>query len=132
MKISEYIKEYRKINNISQTEFAQKLFVSKQTVSKWENDKGLPDISLYPELAKILNVSIDELMGKELENNNEEKQVVKMTKKNNKKYLFIIPIVIVACLGLCWMLFVVGIFIFTVVEFFQIFSFVKGFINFII
>lgn len=132
MKISEYIKEYRKINNISQTEFAQKLFVSKQTVSKWENDKGLPDISLYPELAKILNVSIDELMGKELENNNEEKQVVKITKKNNKKYLFIIPIAIVACLGLCWMLFVVGIFIFTVVEFFQIFSFVKGFINFII
>ncbi|MDD4076849.1 MAG: helix-turn-helix transcriptional regulator [Bacilli bacterium] len=65
MKLSKLIKKYRQDNNLSQTDLANKLYVSKQAISKWETDKGLPDISLYPVLSEILNVSIDELMGKE-------------------------------------------------------------------
>ena len=61
MKISERIRKYRKENNLTQSEFASMLFVSKQAVSKWENDRGTPDVSLLPELSKILNVSIDPL-----------------------------------------------------------------------
>lgn len=64
MRLSERIKKYRKDNNMTQTDLANKLYVSKQAISKWENDLGLPDVSLYPVLSEILNVSIDELMGK--------------------------------------------------------------------
>lgn len=63
MKLSERIKKYRKDNKMTQSEFAELLFVSKQAVSKWELEKGMPDISLLPELSKILGVSVDELMG---------------------------------------------------------------------
>lgn len=45
MKISERIKEYRKQNHLTQSEFASKLYVSKQAVSKWENENGYPDVS---------------------------------------------------------------------------------------
>ena len=56
MKLSERIKQFRKENNLTQDSLSKMLFVSKQAVSKWENDRGMPDVSLYPELAKILNI----------------------------------------------------------------------------
>lgn len=84
MKLSEYIKKYRKENNLTQLEFAEKLFVSKQAVSKWENDKGLPDISLFPALADLLGVSVDELMGKEVKKAEENKEEFIYKKKIKK------------------------------------------------
>lgn len=39
MKFSQYIKDYRKKNNLTQQELANKLYVTKQAISKWENDK---------------------------------------------------------------------------------------------
>lgn len=47
---------------LKQDELAEKLGVSAQAVSKWENDQTCPDISLLPQLAKILGVSVDELL----------------------------------------------------------------------
>lgn len=91
MKLSEYIKKYRKENNLTQLEFAEKLFVSKQAVSKWENDKGLPDISLFPALADLLGVSVDELMGKEVKKAEEIKDEF-IYKKKIKKLMRILII----------------------------------------
>lgn len=84
MKLSQRIREYRKANDMTQTEFAAKLYVSKQTVSKWETEKGYPDISMYPLLSDILNVSIDELM---------EKPQVKKRKQRSGIVLLLIGIV---------------------------------------
>ena len=44
MKLNEKIKEYRKIFNLSQEQLAEKLSVSRQVITKWENDEGLPEI----------------------------------------------------------------------------------------
>ena len=80
MKLSEQIKKYRKENNLTQEQFASKLFVSKQAVSKWETNRSYPDINLLPQIAEMLNISIDELIGKkETENstNNQEKIIKK-------------------------------------------------------
>ncbi|MBR6533316.1 MAG: helix-turn-helix transcriptional regulator [Clostridia bacterium] len=53
---------------LKQDELAEKLGVSPQAVSKWENDQTCPDISLLLLLAKILGVSVDELLsGKKAE-----------------------------------------------------------------
>ena len=62
-------------------ELAEKLGVSPQAVSKWENAQTCPDISLLPLLAKILGVSVDELLtGKK-----EEAPAVRMLPENERK-----------------------------------------------
>jgi len=65
------IKSFREKEKMTQAELADKLMVSNKTVSKWENGKGLPDISLLEPLATALNVSLIELMsGATVENRN--------------------------------------------------------------
>ena len=55
----------RKQKGLTQEELAQKIGLSGQAVSKWENDASMPDVSLLVELSEILGVSLDELLGKE-------------------------------------------------------------------
>ena len=61
--LSENLKNLRKSKGLSQEELAIKLNVVRQTVSKWETAKGLPDISLLDPLAAALDVSVMELMS---------------------------------------------------------------------
>ena len=61
--IGKRISEYRKRKNLKQDELAEMLGVSAQAVSKWENDISCPDISLLPELSRILGISIDEIVA---------------------------------------------------------------------
>ena len=64
--LGERIAEKRKARGLKQDELAEKLGVSAQAVSKWENDISCPDIMTLPQLAEILGCSIDELLtGKE-------------------------------------------------------------------
>ena len=56
----------RKKYDLTQEEVANKLSVSSQAVSKWENDISLPDISLLIEIAELFNITVDELLGKEI------------------------------------------------------------------
>ena len=53
----------RKEKGLTQEQLAEKVGVSAQAVSKWENDVSCPDITLLPLLADILGVSVDELLG---------------------------------------------------------------------
>lgn len=53
----------RREKELKQDELAEKLGVSAQAVSKWENDQTCPDISLLPLLSKTLGVSVDELLS---------------------------------------------------------------------
>lgn len=55
----------RKQRGLTQEELGEKLGVSGQAVSKWENDASMPDISLLVQLSDILGVSLDDLLGKE-------------------------------------------------------------------
>lgn len=54
---------YRKLNAMTQEEFSQKLNVSAQAVSKWEQQLSSPDIMLLPVISDIFQISIDELFG---------------------------------------------------------------------
>lgn len=63
IKIGEKIKLLRKQKNISQEVLAQYLGVSFQSVSKWENETTLPDITLIPAIASFFGISTDELFN---------------------------------------------------------------------
>ena len=60
--IGNRIAKFRKAKGMTQEELANQLGVSSQAVSKWENDASCPDISLLPQLSKVLGVTTDELL----------------------------------------------------------------------
>ena len=59
--IGKNIKELRISAGLTQRALAYKLRVSVQAVSKWEQERSLPDITLLPDIAKLFSVSIDRL-----------------------------------------------------------------------
>lgn len=67
MELGNRIKELRKAQNINQDELSEKLFVSRQTISNWENDKSYPDIQSVLLLSEIFDVSVDQLLKGDVE-----------------------------------------------------------------
>lgn len=63
LSIGENIRNYRKKNDLTQEEFADRLGVSYQSVSRWENGNFYPDLELIPSIAKTLGVTVDSLFG---------------------------------------------------------------------
>ena len=63
------IKEIRKNNNLTQKELADKLFVTYQAVSKWENNKSIPDISILQNISKMFNIDLNYLTNTKKRNN---------------------------------------------------------------
>ena len=61
--LAENIRKYRKEKNMSQDELAEKLGVSRQSISLWENGQTQPTIENIIALAKIFNVSTDAILG---------------------------------------------------------------------
>ena len=62
MTLGEKLKFARKNAGFTQEQLAEKLLVSRQAVTKWESDKGMPDIENLKKLSRLLNVSIDYLL----------------------------------------------------------------------
>lgn len=63
MELGTVIKQLRFRASMTQEQLAEKLGISPQSVSKWENEISMPDISLLPTIAEIFGVSVDELFG---------------------------------------------------------------------
>ena len=76
-KVGKFIKKLRKDNNLTQQDLAEKLSVTYQAVSKWENGKSITDISTLKLISDIFNVNIDELLD-----GNKSKKKTFFTKKN--------------------------------------------------
>lgn len=62
VKIGKFIASLRKEQNMTQFVLAEKLGVTDRAISKWENGRGLPDISLIKPLCETLGISLDELL----------------------------------------------------------------------
>ena len=87
MNFDEKIIKIRKDNNLTQEEMAEKLNVSRQAISNWENKRNLPDIEMLIIISKIFSISLDELIlggeemndiEKKLINDGSESRIVKM------------------------------------------------------
>ena len=62
MELNAQIKKYRTELNLSQEELAEKVYVTRQTISNWENEKSYPDIHSLLLLSSLFNVSLDQLI----------------------------------------------------------------------
>ncbi len=83
MKLSENIKRIRKENNLSQEQLAEKLGVSRQSVSKWESGQSYPEMDKMLKICDMFNYNINELLNENVKEVKEEKQ----SKNNFNKYV---------------------------------------------
>ncbi|MBN2796880.1 MAG: helix-turn-helix transcriptional regulator [Clostridia bacterium] len=67
MELSKQIKKIRMLMTLSQEELAEKIFVSRQTISNWETDKNCPDLQSLLLLSELFEISLDELIKGDVE-----------------------------------------------------------------
>ena len=63
METKDILKEIRTKNNLTQDEMAERLFVTRQAVSRWENGDTMPNTEILKEISKKFDVSINTLLG---------------------------------------------------------------------
>lgn len=63
MTLGEKLKEIRKRFGLSQEQLAEIMNVSRQAITKWENDAGIPDVSNLQELSKVFGITVDYLLN---------------------------------------------------------------------
>lgn len=80
--ICDKIKALRKAKGITQNEFAQAMFVSPQSVSKWENHLSVPDITLLPLIARYFGITMDELFCYRLESLSYKERFIRFMSDN--------------------------------------------------
>ncbi|MCI5971649.1 MAG: helix-turn-helix domain-containing protein [Anaerococcus sp.] len=101
MLIGDKLKEARLKKNMTQEEVAEKIFVSRQSISNWENNKTYPDIGNVIALSDLYDVSLDELLKG---SDNFMKHLEESTDlvKSNKKLigLIILALIIVVAIAL--------------------------------
>lgn len=86
IKIGKFIAATRTAKKLTQDELAEKIGVTDKAISKWENGRCLPDVSLFKPLCKALDISINELLNGEKDNKEtNEEGYIKYLKETNKK-----------------------------------------------
>ncbi|HEQ8735027.1 TPA: helix-turn-helix domain-containing protein [Streptococcus pyogenes] len=83
MEIGQQIIRYRKQQALSQEKLAEKVYVSRQSISNWENDKTYPDIHSLLLLSQIFQVSLDQLIKGDIEKM--KYTITQVDKKNFKR-----------------------------------------------
>ena len=68
IKIGKFISECRKKQNLTQSQLAEKLFITDRAISKWENGRAMPDSSIMLKLCEILNITVNDLLNGEIVN----------------------------------------------------------------
>lgn len=82
--IEKNIKHFRKAKGMSQEEMAVKLNVVRQTVSKWENGLSVPDADVVIRMADLLNVSVSQLLGVDVEDQTNRDLSEELSKLNEQ------------------------------------------------
>lgn len=67
MTLGEKIRHVRKASGLSQEQLAERLCVSRSAIAKWETDKGMPDVENLRILARILGISVDNLLDESID-----------------------------------------------------------------
>lgn len=73
----------RKQHNLSQEELAERLHVTRQTISKWERQLSVPDAQLLIQIAELFEVSVSDLLGEELRPEEETNEIAQKLEQLN-------------------------------------------------
>ena len=96
MELNEQIKKYRTEMNISQEELAEKIYVTRQSISNWENGKTYPDIHSLLLLSSLFGISLDQLVKGDIEIMKEEIKKEEIAKMNRYGKIYTIMLIATA------------------------------------
>ena len=113
MKLPDKIVKLRKENGWSQEDLAEKLDVSRQAISRWENGTALPDAQNVLQISKLFNVTTDYLLNDDYESDNDIPIVQAATKETEglfvkKKQLHLVSAIAFSIASLFWLIGVVS------------------------
>ena len=97
MDLGKKILELRKKENLSQEQLAEKMNVTRQTISKWELNETTPDIKQAKELSRLFKVSLDELTDNDM-------TTLVMQKVSNTERLAGLVLKVSKWLGVCFLI----------------------------
>lgn len=102
MELQNQIKKYRANMDLSQEELAEKVYVTRQTISNWENGKSYPDIHSLLLLSNLFGISLDQLIKGDVEIMREEIKEVDLQKFNREAGIFSVLLIgtVVSCVPL--------------------------------
>lgn len=102
LELNTQIKKYRSQMNLSQEELAEKVYVTRQTISNWENNKNYPDIHSLLLLSSLFNISLDQLIKGDIDIMKEEIKEAELQKFNyyGKNFSLLLLLTIFSCVPL--------------------------------
>ena len=117
MELGNQIKNYRSKLSLSQEVLAEKIYVSRQTISNWENDKSYPDVHSLILLSEVFNTSIDNLIKGDVEVMKEQvkKEERKEFEKLSQVYAILFLILILTPIPLAHFFNYIGIIVWIVI-----------------
>ena len=96
MELGKQIKMYRQEAHLSQEELANRVYVSRQTISNWENDKSYPDVNSLVLLSEIFQISLDKLIKGDIEVMKDVIQKEEIEKMNRYGKIYTIMLIVTA------------------------------------
>lgn len=96
MELGKQIKTHRQEAHLSQEELANRVYVSRQTISNWENDKSYPDVNSLVLLSEIFQISLDNLIKGDIEVMKVEIQKEEIEKMNRYGKIYTIMLIATA------------------------------------
>ena len=106
MELNEQIKKYRTGMNLSQEDLAERIYVTRQSISNWENGKTYPDIHSLLLLSSLFGISLDQLVKGDIEIMKEEikkEEIVKMNRYGRIYAIMLVATVISAVPLFMWL-----------------------------
>ena len=110
MEIEKKLKEARTNAGLTQEQVAEKIMVSRQTISNWENGKSLPDIVSILNLSDLYQISLDELLKGDTKMKEKIEKDVKVAKDNKRLILTTAILLVVVAIIYLISAFVGGVF----------------------
>lgn len=94
MELGKQIKKHRQEVQLSQEKLADRVYVSRQTISKWENDKSYPDVNSLVLLSEIFQISLDNLIKGDIEVMKDVIQKEEIVKMNRYGKIYTIMLIV--------------------------------------
>ena len=96
MELGKQIKKHRQEVQLSQEELAERVYVSRQTISNWENDKSYPDVNSLVLLSETFQISLDNLIKGDIEVMKDVIQKEEIVKMNRYGKIYTIMLIVTA------------------------------------